>query len=282
MQKYGHQWRIGCMAIAILLLASGCFQAAGTGPDGLSVAGNTNPTWTPSPFPTSEPLIVTQSVIVTATQDPFALEAPPIATQDFTVEDSSVAQFPTQDPNAFGQESQVDLDPIYVTATYIVQRATETEAFNLTMTAGAPFATATPSIGEFPTMTATFSSGGTGGACTHTVVAGDNLFRIAMRYNVTIDQISQANGISNPNVIVVGDQLQIPGCGGTAGDGGVTGDGGTGGPIGSGSSYTVQQGDTLYKISLRFNVPVMSIAAANNIQNINLIHINQQLVIPPA
>jgi LysM repeat protein len=49
------------------------------------------------------------------------------------------------------------------------------------------------------------------------------------------------------------------------------------------SPYTVVQGDTLFNISLRCGVPVMSIASANpTITNINVIVINQQIVIPAA
>jgi LysM repeat protein len=42
----------------------------------------------------------------------------------------------------------------------------------------------------------------------------------------------------------------------------------------------VQQGETLYEISLRYGVPVADIAAANGIANINLIYLGQELVIP--
>lgn len=277
MKKYRYSWLIGC--IAILLLASGCFQAAGTGPEGLSVADNTNPTWTPSPFPTVEPLVVTQEIVVTATPDFFAQDAP---TDEFGI-GGAIAQEPTFDPftdqidplaaptfDPFAEQQQID--PIYITATFIVQRATETEAYNMTQTAGAPFATLTPTFApDFPTATPTFS----GGACVHTVVVGDNLFRIAMRYNTTIDAIAAANGIANINVIVVGQQLNIPNCGG-----GTVPPPGTGGCT---TTYTVQQGDTLWRISMTYNVPVMSIAAANpQITNINLIFINQQICIPPA
>jgi LysM repeat protein len=47
---------------------------------------------------------------------------------------------------------------------------------------------------------------------THVVQPGENLFRIAMRYGTSIDAISQANGISDINQIVVGQTLVIP-CG---------------------------------------------------------------------
>ncbi|MFN8485519.1 MAG: LysM peptidoglycan-binding domain-containing protein [Anaerolineae bacterium] len=45
--------------------------------------------------------------------------------------------------------------------------------------------------------------------------------------------------------------------------------------------YTVQCGDTLSSISLRFGVSVQAIAAANNITNPNLIFVDQVLCIPP-
>jgi LysM repeat protein len=44
--------------------------------------------------------------------------------------------------------------------------------------------------------------------------------------------------------------------------------------------HVVQPGENLYRISLRYNVPIASIAQANNIGNVNLIFVGQQLVIP--
>lgn len=46
----------------------------------------------------------------------------------------------------------------------------------------------------------------------HTVEPGENLFRIALRYNTSIGAIAQANGLGNANVIFVGQRLAIP-CG---------------------------------------------------------------------
>src|SRR5687768_5056731 len=45
-------------------------------------------------------------------------------------------------------------------------------------------------------------------------------------------------------------------------------------------NYVVQPGDTLFRISLRFNTSVAALAAANNIANVNLIYAGQTLVIP--
>jgi LysM repeat protein len=54
------------------------------------------------------------------------------------------------------------------------------------------------------------------------------------------------------------------------------GTGGTGGPC----SHVVQQGDNLFRISLRYNVPIQTIATANNILNINIIKIGDTLNVP--
>ena len=46
---------------------------------------------------------------------------------------------------------------------------------------------------------------------THTVQAGENLNRIARQYNTTVAAIAEANNITNPNLILVGQVLVIPG-----------------------------------------------------------------------
>lgn len=48
------------------------------------------------------------------------------------------------------------------------------------------------------------------GPVVHVVQAGETLGRISERYDVSIDDIVSANGLANPNVLSVGQQLQIP------------------------------------------------------------------------
>ncbi len=48
------------------------------------------------------------------------------------------------------------------------------------------------------------------GARIHVVAAGENLFRIALKYGTTYPKLAAANGIVNPNRIYVGQQLVIP------------------------------------------------------------------------
>lgn len=60
----------------------------------------------------------------------------------------------------------------------------------------------------------TGSSGNTtSGEVVYTVVAGDTLSKIATRYGTTYQKLAEYNGISNPNVISVGQKIKIPGTG---------------------------------------------------------------------
>ena len=66
-----------------------------------------------------------------------------------------------------------------------------------------PTATPVPSTqtGECPGLT---------GEQTYVVQRGDNLFRIALRYDTSISAIMTRNGITDPTVLSVGQQLVIP------------------------------------------------------------------------
>lgn len=45
----------------------------------------------------------------------------------------------------------------------------------------------------------------------HTVKAGDTLYSLAGKYEVTVNQIVKANNLVNANVIQIGQRLSIPG-----------------------------------------------------------------------
>lgn len=108
----------------------------------------------------------------------------------------------------------------------------------------------------------------------YTVQSGDTLYAIAGRFGTTVDAIVAANGISNPNIIHVGQVLTIPG------EGGSPGPTPTPPPPGGGGTYTVVPGDTLSSIAARFGTTWQEIAALNNISNPNIIHVGQVLQVP--
>lgn len=49
----------------------------------------------------------------------------------------------------------------------------------------------------------------------YVVQTGDSLFGIALEYNLTVDQLMEANNISDPNLVFSGQQLTIPRSGGS-------------------------------------------------------------------
>ena len=50
------------------------------------------------------------------------------------------------------------------------------------------------------------------GGATHTVQAGETLSDIAARFGVSVSSLARANGIQNPNLIVAGTSISIPGA----------------------------------------------------------------------
>ncbi len=108
-------------------------------------------------------------------------------------------------------------------------------------------------------------------AASITVAPGDTLAGIAGRHGVSVASLAAANGIRNPNVIVVGAHLTLPGSGATAS----TGAAATGGGV-----HTVRAGETLAGIASRYGVTATRLAAVNSIANPNLVREGTRLSIP--
>lgn len=105
---------------------------------------------------------------------------------------------------------------------------------------------------------------------TYTVQPGDTLSQIASKYNTTVSEIAGLNGISNPNLIYVGQVLKID----TTNDiSVVTSDKYETNHI----IYTIQPGDTLTSIAQKYDVTIASMVQLNHIQNPNLIYAGERL-----
>ena len=74
----------------------------------------------------------------------------------------------------------------------------------------APTPTPTPTAEPSPTPTATPPPTPVPTPIVHSVQRGETLSGIALRYGVTVAAISEANGITDPNHILVGQKLKIP------------------------------------------------------------------------
>ena len=305
------------LAALLLLALAGCYQSNGDTLQATNVSMiatfTPNASETPNLPPSQTPI---QLIAITNTPDPLALaqtqvaqgQAQQVVVDPFSATATAMAMgigvsqpmpiiemtpadvmlqtatamargfiLPT-DPGVVGPT----LDPLFVTATAYITNATATAAAPMTQTMAALFPSITPMVTQPPFFTPAPTLPPTG-TCTHTVQAGENLFRISLRYNTTVDAVAAANGIVNPQLILVGQVLTIPGCGSGGGGGGVVPTPPPTGGLQPGEQmHVVRQGETMMTISLQYGVPVNSIAARNNLSNPNMIFINQELIIPVA
>jgi len=95
---------------------------------------------------------------------------------------------------------------------------------------------------------------------TYTVKSGDTLYSIARKFNITVDELKQANNLIT-NTLSINQELVIPTENNTT------------------KTYTVQKGDTLYSIARKFNVSVNDLKNINNLST-TLLSIGQTLLIP--
>ncbi len=123
----------------------------------------------------------------------------------------------------------------------------------------------TLSIGQVLKISTTTPSTGPSTSTTYTVKSGDSLWKIAQNYNTTVDKIKSLNNLTS-NTLSIGQTLKIPTTQETT-------------PTQNTIKYTVQSGDTLWKIANRFNITVDKLKDFNSLNSNNL-QIGQILTIP--
>lgn len=96
----------------------------------------------------------------------------------------------------------------------------------------------------------------------YTVRSGDTLSSIASKFGTSYQALASLNGISNPNLIYVGQVLRVNGSASA-----------------SSVYYTVRAGDNLSAIASRYGTSYQSIASLNGLANPNLIYAGQTLKI---
>lgn len=120
---------------------------------------------------------------------------------------------------------------------------------------------------------------------TYTVQSGDSVWGISNKFGITMDQLIQWNNIQN-NFIYPGQKLTIKGSqenGSSTNNSGnntnSSGDAGTsnGGQT-TGAKYTVQSGDSVWKISNDHGITMAQLIEWNNIKN-NFVYPGQQLIV---
>jgi N-acetylmuramoyl-L-alanine amidase len=97
----------------------------------------------------------------------------------------------------------------------------------------------------------------------HIVEPGDTLGGIAKTYGLELDDLVKWNKIENPDLIRVGQKIELSGH-----------------EAPEEQVYIVQPGDTVSEIAEKFGVRPADIGTANQLEDINMIKVGQKLIIP--
>ncbi len=96
----------------------------------------------------------------------------------------------------------------------------------------------------------------------HVVRPNDSIYRISQKYGVAADVIINANRLPNPESLVIGQAIVIPG---------------------DFFNYTVGRGDSIYTIARNFGIEPRYLLAANpELANPNQLRVGQKIIIPLA
>lgn len=101
----------------------------------------------------------------------------------------------------------------------------------------------------------------------HVVQRGENLYRIAIQYGITLDEIARVNGLANPANIMVGQRLLIPLTPSLV--------------ILPPTKHTVRPGENLQSIAQVYGVEIQTLVTLNGITNPNALYVGQVLTIQP-
>lgn len=170
-----------CLCVAVIVMASACFRDTAETIQEQPVAREVA---SPTAMDTEEPPPTATAVISEA----IATEAPP--------------------------------DTFALTATALIARLTQAAAPEAAEgdSAAGEAADAAVSAPEQPAPAATAvplirATVPPGEDCIHEIRAGETLFMLSLAYGSTVDAIAAASDIENPDRIIIGQRITIPGCG---------------------------------------------------------------------
>ncbi len=153
------------------------------------------------------------------------------------------------------------------------------------LTDPATVATSTPWATPPPVVYVEGGPGAVGpGGGTYTVQAGDTPYDIAQRFGVSVEELMEANEITDPASLAVGQKLVIPGQEpGRVPEGAATpeGEAATATPSAEGV-YIVQEGDYPGSIAEQFGISAEELMEANGITDPTSLTVGQELIIPTA
>jgi len=97
---------------------------------------------------------------------------------------------------------------------------------------------------------------------TYIVKKGENLFRIALKFNLSLDDLLKLNPqIKDPDMVGEGTRIIIPGSV-------------------EGINHIVQPGENLYRLSIRYGVPLEKLLQVNGLTEDSTLKVNDSIIIP--
>jgi LysM repeat protein len=103
------------------------------------------------------------------------------------------------------------------------------------------------------------------GTITYVVQENDTLASIALNFEISVDELMQANGITE-NLVITGQTLIIPNAQPESNQGNI--------------EYIVKEGDTVFAIAETYGITPEKIFQANNLSDGDVLNIGMKLVIP--
>lgn len=111
----------------------------------------------------------------------------------------------------------------------------------------------------------------------HKVQKGETYYSISRQYGITVDELCLANNLKTSDVLKAGQSLKIPEKGGASAPSSpsVAADSGR-----QYDTYTVQKGDTFYRIAKVNGITVDELKSLNNLESDSVLKAGERLKIP--
>ena len=292
------------LGVFMLLLAVGCVRQAG--PTFEPIQSDTFPTFTPdgdlvamgvdSTEIATEPVLATTVETVAIASTPTTTDAPVtlLATATSALPAITIlpptqtnTPIPNVTPTVLSVSAQgAGLSTAQPSATPIPPSSIGISPVEIATSTVVPSATPSSSpLQSTPSQTtlAVSADAEDGTTCDYTVVRGDNLYRIAVNNNLTLEELRKVNpNLTGENPIInPGDLLNIP-CDEQPAEATTLAQA-TPQPTAlptDVSEYTVVSGDTLLKIARKYSTTVTELQNLNKLTNPDLLSVGQVILVP--
>ncbi|MCT4688130.1 LysM peptidoglycan-binding domain-containing protein [Vallitalea sp.] len=115
------------------------------------------------------------------------------------------------------------------------------------------------------------------GGATYKVVAGDTLYKISKAYGTTVNNLKKLNNLSS-DVIYIGQTLKINGVSSNTTTGTIDTPSAT--PTVSYITHSVQSGENIWTISIKYGIPQTELMKVNNYNENTMLSIGQRVKVP--